>query len=158
MVDSSDDRIRDAAEEADRLAAEIGSAGGSLDPVYDQLDAFIAATELQGLDAEDLLPVSSESGIGFSLRGKRDGRTLWATIAQVGRDRLCDPSGEVAKLFARGSARPAATTVIGAVLVTLGLSMAAVPIAAAVAAFILAVGLQGFCEWSAVPVDEPGRA
>jgi hypothetical protein len=157
MQDRSDKRIQAAAQEADLLAVEIGPAG-SLDPVYNRLDELIATVESQGKNPEDLLPVDSEPGIGFSLREKRDGRTLWAAIAQASRDRLCDPQGEVGRLFARDSKRPTAAALIGAVLAALGLAPLAIPVAAAVAAFILAVGLQGFCEWSTAPADEPGRA
>lgn len=157
MLDPGDPRVKEAAAEADRLAIQVEASHG-LQPIYDRLDSLIESVESEGQRAEDLLPMGVEPGLGFSLRQKRDGRTLWAAVAQAGRDRLCDPEGEVSKLLSGKSGHAGTAALIGSVLVALGLSAMALPIATAVVALILASGLKGFCEWTASPADEPARA
>jgi len=158
MTENEHPDLEGAAAEAERLADEIRARGGSLDPVYESLDEAIRNIEAEGYSAEDLLPADAEPGLGFSLKTKRDGKTLWQAVAYAGRDSLCDPESEVRKRISAGVAQAGAGSIVGGVLISLGLSPLAVPIAVAIAAVILAIGLKGFCDWISAPADEPSSA
>jgi hypothetical protein len=139
--------------EAERIASAIRSEGGSLEPAYAAVDAAIAKIEEAGYNPADVLPASAEPGIGFSLREKHNGRTLLQTIAHAWRGSLCDPQGELRKMFDHGGSI-VTSSIVGAIVAALGLPIIAIPIATAVAGIILAIGLTGFCEWAAAPADE----
>lgn len=127
--------------------------------MYEQLDQAIHDIEAEGYSPEDLLPADAEPGLGFALKRKRDGKTLWQAVAYAGRDSLCDPESEVRKRLSAGAAQAGAGSLVGGVLISLGLNPVAVPIAVAIAAVaivavILAIGLAGFCDWISAPADE----
>lgn len=134
---------------ADSLANELRE-DGSLTPLYAHLERTIEELSAAGYEPGDLLPATDEPGLGFSLRDKRDGKTLWQAIALAGRDAICKSDSAVRKSVGGGTG-----SVVTAIIVTLGLPVFAAPIAAVLAAFILASGIDGFCRWSAAPVDEP---
>jgi hypothetical protein len=144
--------VAEAASEAERLAAAVEHRG-SLEPVYERLDTAIAELTAAGYQPSDLLPVDAEPGIGFSLNEKRDGRTLWEAIAVAGRSSLCDRAGEVRRLM--GVKGVSAGSLVTAVMTSLGLPPMAIPIAVSIVAVLLAIGIQGFCEWTAAAPDEP---
>jgi hypothetical protein len=148
------DDLGAAGADAERLADAVRQNDASLDPIYRQLDAVLSDLAVEGLDATALLPATSESGIGFSLRQTRDGKTLWTSIANATRSSLCDPQGDVRQHLAKGT-QAGAGSLVGTILVALGLPVVAMPIAVAIAAVLLAVGIDGFCDWSALPPDEP---
>jgi hypothetical protein len=143
--------------EAERLADAIGDSSFPLDPVYRRLDAVIVEIARAGVSAADLLPATTESGIGFSLRQTRDGKTLWQVVATTSRASICDPQGEVRQHLAKGT-QAGASSLVAAILATLGLPLVAVPIAVTIAAVLLGIGIEAFCEWSTLPADEPGAS
>jgi hypothetical protein len=143
--------------EAERLADAIRDSRSSLNPVYRRLDAVIVEMAQSGASAADFLPATTESGIGFSLRPTRDGKTLWQVVATTSRASVCDPQGEVRQHLARGT-QAGASSLVAAILTTLGLPLAAVPIAVTIAAVLLGIGIEAFCEWSALPADELGAS
>lgn len=140
--------------DANRLADEM-RAEGTLTPLYTHLDAAIDELSSAGYTPADLLPATAEPGLGFSLRETRDGKTLWRAIALAGRDAICRPNSEVRKSVG-GTA--GTSSIVAAVIAALGLPVIAAPLAAAVAAFILTVGIDGFCRWSVAPADDPAPA
>lgn len=142
--------------EAEQLAELVRDAD-SLDPVYAKLDGALEELRAEGQNAADLLPADAEPGIGFMLNQKRDGKTLWQAIAVAGRESLCDPEGELRKLFAQGG-QFGSGSLVASVMFALGLPAIAVPIAVAIAGVILAVGIQGFCRWASAPADDPAPA
>ncbi len=141
--------------EAERLAGLIKGAD-SLDPVFESLDAAISDLEANGDQPSDLLPVDAEPGIGFFLHQKRDGKTLWEAIAVAGRARICDPAGEVRKKLAQ-TGQASSGALVTAVMMALGLPVVAIPLAVAIASVILAIGVDGFCQWTSAPVDAPAE-
>lgn len=157
MDERHGDEIQNAALEAERLADAIRAQDGGLHRVYERLTIFITDIEAAGYHAEDLLPVDAEPGLGFSLRDKRDGKTLWQAIAYAARGSLCDSDSEVRKLLARGGS-VGAGSLVTTILATLGLPLMAIPIAVAITAVILALGLEGFCDWISSARDEPQPA
>lgn len=140
--------------DAERLAASLKGMS-SLEPVYASLDAAILELTAEGYNPSDLLPAEAEPGMGFSLNQKRDGKTLWQAIAVSGRSALCDPNGDLRKKLAASSQ---AGALVGSVMSTLGLPLIAISIAVAIVGVILAIGIQGFCQWISTPVDEPAAA
>jgi hypothetical protein len=149
---AEDDAIAAAAAQADRIAEQLRSSGGAMEPVYSALDEAIAAVEKQDVDIEDLLPADSEPGLAFFLRQKRDGKTLWEAIAKAARDRICARNSAVRRAFASNAA---STTLVTAVIGALGLPLIALPLVATIVGFLLAAGIDGFCTWSAAPADAP---
>ncbi|HEV7943765.1 MAG TPA: hypothetical protein VGP17_13310 [Solirubrobacteraceae bacterium] len=143
--------------EAERLADAIGHSSLPLDPVYHRLDAVIVEMAQAGVSAADLLPATTESGVGFSLRQTRDGKTLWQVVATTSRASICDPQGEVRQRLAKGT-QAGASSLVAAILTTLGLPLVAVPIAVTIAAVLLGIGIEAFCQWSALPANEPDAA
>ena len=83
----------------------------------------------------------------------RDGRTLWDAIARSARNAICDPESDVRKRLGAAPASAGAGSVVAAVIAALGLPLVAAPLAAALAAVILAIGVDGFCSWTAAPPD-----
>lgn len=151
-ANAKDDAIAQAAAWADRIAEQLRSSGGTMEPVYSALDEAIATVEKQDVDIEDLLPAGSEPGLGYSLRQRRDGKTLWEAVAKAGRDRICASNSEVRRAFATNAT---STTLVTAVIATLGVSLVALPLIAPIVGFLLAAGVDGFCTWSAAPADVP---
>jgi hypothetical protein len=139
--------------EAERLAAEIESAGNSYEPVYKSLDATIAGIEAEGEKPSDLLPADAEPGLGFSLNEKRDGKTLWRAIAISSRRSLCDPDSDLRKQLS-GNSGTSAGALVTLIMTALGLSVLAIGLAVALAGVITAIGLPAFCEWSTGTPDE----
>jgi hypothetical protein len=140
--------------EAELLAASVKGAN-SLESVYMSLDAAISELTASGYNPSDLLPAEAEPGIGFALNQKRNGKTLWQAITVAGRSALCDPNGDLRKKLAASSQ---AGALVGSVMSTLGLPLIAISMAVAIVGVILAIGIQGFCQWISTPVDEPASA
>lgn len=142
--------------EAERLAGLVKGAD-SLEPVFESLDGAILDLEANGDQPGDLLPADAEPGIGFFLNQKRDGRTLWEAIAIAGRVRICDPAGEVRKKLAQ-TGQAGSGALVSAVMIALGLPAIAIPIAVAIVSVILAIGVDGFCQWASSPADAPAES
>lgn len=153
---STDPDYEAAGAEAERLAEAVKSAG-TLEPVYANLDDAISTLTDEGYSPSDLLPATAEPGIGFSLNQKRDGKTLWQAIAVAGRERLCDPDGEVRKRLSQGT-QAGSASLVTAVMLSLGLPIVGVPIAVSIVAVMMAIGIDGFCRWVSAPADEPATA
>jgi len=152
MGDLAPEELASIGAEVERLAAAVRQSG--LDPVYRQLDAVLSELEREGVSASDLLPVSDESGLGFSLRQTRDGKTFWRVIAETSRASLCDCQGDVRQSLTKGT-QVGAGSLAATILTTLGLPLVAIPVAVTIAAVLLGVGIESFCQWSALPPDEP---
>lgn len=149
-IGPTDETVVEAGVSAERIAEQLRRSGGDLQPVYSALDDAIAAVEAKDLKPEDLLLADAEPALGFSLRQKRDGKTLWEVIARSGRDRICATDSEVRRLLATNAG---ATALVTAVVAALGISLVALPFAAPIVGFLLAVGIDGFCKWSEAPAD-----
>jgi len=147
--------LKVAGERAEQLAQAVERGNGTLDPVYDSLD--VAISELSAYQPSDLLPAGAEPGLGFSLNEKRDGKTLWQAIAIAGRDSLCDADSELRRRLS-GEGNMSASAIVALVMASLGLPGFAIAIAIAVAGYILAVGLPGFCNWAKAEPDGPSAA
>lgn len=150
-VGPTDERVVEAAAQAEHIAAELRNDGGDLKPVYAALDEAISTFEAQDIMPQDLLPADAEPGLGMALSRKRDGKTLWEAIVVAGRDRICAQDSEVRRAIAT---QTGATALVTAVVATLGLSIVALPIAAPIVGFLLAAGVDGFCTWATAPPDD----
>lgn len=147
---------RSAETDANNLAEAVETAG-ELAPIYAWLEASLPELEASGYySIEELLPAIDEPGIGFSFREKRDGKTLWQTIAAAAKDSICSPTSDVRKYF-QTAKHISAGGLVSTVMITLGLPPAALPVAVAMAAVLGTIGIQGFCSWTSAEPDEPSE-
>jgi len=136
-----------AAQEAEELMGQIRIRGGDLGPAFEALEAAIPAFEKAGYQLEALLPSSHDAGLGFGKPGSRTGRGFWEVYSQAVRSSLCDPVGELRSAVKLGLGT-SATSVVGAIMSVLALPLAACAIVAPIAAILMTIGLDAYCEWS----------
>jgi hypothetical protein len=136
---------------AEQIAQAIRASGGSLQPVYESIEAALARVERSGMPPEALLP--AEARLGFLGRQKKDGASFLTAYSDVIGENLCKPGCKLRIAVESG------LTASGAGLVTSILGALAVPpvaigIAAAIGGAILALGVDAFCR-ATVPADGP---
>lgn len=158
MEMSGDEQIRAAADEVVLLAEAIHDGGGSLQPVYGKLDAFIAEMNAEGIQPADFLPADAEPGLGFSLSDKRGGKSLWEYIAASCQAKLCDPKSDEHKAVLGALKTAGVPSLVTTILATLGLPLLAIPVVITVSAVVLSLGLSGFCQYLDAVPDEPPKA
>jgi hypothetical protein len=134
-------------EAAERYAAEVRAGEGDLTPVFDALERAYADYVETGGVPDEVIPGPAEVALGFR-RKRPDGKTLWQTYAEVVRDELCDPKGELHGAVGTGL-KTSGATLVTMLIAVLGLPLAAAPLVAPVAGSILGLGVDAFCRYSA---------
>lgn len=143
-------------QQVQELSAEFDAASKPESVIYRQLDAAVRDLEEQGINPVDVLPKHSESGIGFSLRQTRDGKTFWEAVLVTSRETICDPEGSVRNELANFRAKEVgAGSLVAAILTSLGLPVVAIPVAVTIAAYLTSIGIGAFCTWTSAPPDGP---
>lgn len=135
---------------AEQVAAQVREKG-SIDPAYTAFEAGIAQFQQSGLPLEALIP-SGERGLGFAAKNMKDGKSFWSVYGSLVRKKLCQKDSKLRKLAETGT-QLSASTLVGVVMASLALPVAAIGIAAPIAGIIAGLGIDAFCEYT-----KPDRA
>ena len=130
-----------------QIAEAIRASGGSLQPVYESIEAALASVERSGMPPEALL--SSEARLCFLCRKKKDGASFLAAYSEVIGENLCKPGCKLRTAVESGLTASGAGLVTS-ILAALALPPVAIGIAAAIGGAILALGVDAFCRATVV--------
>jgi len=140
--------IQKAAARTGQLIGELYAGGGDLRVVYESYESIGNEVAQAGYDLTEFLPDVDKSDLNFSLPDF--GRRFFAEYAKVVKARLCASGSEL-----RSSIDKALSSGVGALIAVLAAALA-VPTAvvillAPIAAVLVGLGIEAFCEMS---VDE----
>jgi hypothetical protein len=134
-------------EAAELYAADVRARDGDLTPVFDALERAYAGYIEAGGSPDEVIPGPAEVALGFR-RKRPDGKTLWQTYADLIREELCDPKGELHDKVGTGL-KTSGATLVTMLIAVLGLPLAAAPLIAPVAGSVLGLGVDAFCRYAA---------
>ena len=139
---------------ADSYAEEVRAHGGDLEAVFDALERAYGDYIDAGGSPDEVIPGPAEVALGFRLR-RPDGRSIWRAYADVIRQELCNPDGELHGKVGSGL-QTSGATLVTLLIATLGLPLVAAPIVAPIAGSILGLGVDAFCRYTAPATPESG--
>jgi hypothetical protein len=142
--------IEQAGRDADMLVRQI-QASGDLEPAYAALDAGLAQFEESGFPIEALLPADGEAGMGFAAVA-RTGNGFWRRYREAVRKSLCSHDGELGKAV-RPVIQGGTGAIITAIIATLALPVVAIPVIVPLAAILVTIGLDAFCDGQNEPTE-----
>jgi hypothetical protein len=136
--------IEAAAARAEAVRQAIAQQNGDLEPAYRALEEAIGEFEqTSGEFAEALVPAEDEAGLRF--RRTRRGQDFWAAYKKRLRKQLCDPKGELHWLSQAGT-QITGTAIVTAMVNTLALPIALLPVLGPMVGIILHTGVDAFCD------------
>jgi hypothetical protein len=148
MSEVGAEALEDASRRAEELAARVRELGE--DAALADLDRALADYRAEGYPLDAVLPASSEADISFSLRRARDGKSFWSVYAEVLREDLCAPDGQLRKLALRGL-NTSAGAILAVLVGGLGLPGVVLGLLVPIAALIAAKGIDAFCRFTTDP-------
>ena len=138
--------LRKLTREAESLAAAIRQ-GGSFEPVYEAFSKAIRQIEDTGISLDEVVQLNGQYALGYNKYSTDSGRSFWKAYSEVIRSSLCQKSGELRSQIKTVITAGAGST-ISSLMILLGLPIAAAPLLAPIAAILLTLGIDAFCQQS----------
>lgn len=134
---------------ADRVRADDDQA------VLRYLDDVLGQISVRGADANEVLPVFDEAGIGFSTRRIDDAPSFWRAILVTAHRELCGDGENGARQLVGAAVPGKGSALVAAFTASLGIPPYAIGISVVLAGVVVAIGLGGLCMWLGEKLGQP---
>lgn len=131
---------------ADALAIKLKKAANPEELAAKQFAAALTTLETHNIRADAFVPATSKAKKLAMSQEPADRKSLFQIYLDLLRKKLCTKGSELDKLVQAGI-QGLSATLVTLIITTLGLSVVAFPIAIPLAGFLMATGVEAFCEW-----------